>query len=157
MRNSLPRIPLRWMIRECFRANTGIQFYHGSLKNIGLDPDTILDPRQPAITPTLALVAQLEVTAPAHKPTGKTLVDYMKGPPTAASSFKSEEDEELADALSPIYDQLKLSKIWWILEFLPMRHREQDRKNHLLKYQRKYVFVSNTVLSHSPGCCCPTD
>jgi hypothetical protein len=41
--HSLARIPLRWMIRECFRANTGIQFYRESLKRVGLNPDTLLD------------------------------------------------------------------------------------------------------------------
>ena len=37
----------------------------------------------------------------------------------------SEEEEDLFDALSPIYDQLKLAKPWWVLEFLPMKHRMQ--------------------------------
>ena len=39
--------------------------------------------------------------------------------------FVSEEEEDLFDALSPIYDQLKLAKPWWVLEFLPMKHRMQ--------------------------------
>ena len=39
--------------------------------------------------------------------------------------FESEEEEDLFDALSPIYDQLKLAKPWWVLEFLPMKHRMQ--------------------------------
>jgi hypothetical protein len=32
----------------------------------------------------------------------------------------SEEEEELHDALSPVYDQLKLKRWWWILEILPI-------------------------------------
>ncbi|KAL5498608.1 hypothetical protein ACEPAH_1962 [Sanghuangporus vaninii] len=39
--NSLARIPLRWMIRECFLAQTGIQFEAESLKALGLDPATL--------------------------------------------------------------------------------------------------------------------
>jgi len=35
----------------------------------------------------------------------------------------TEEEEDLADALSPINDQLLLSPIWWLLEFLPMRQK----------------------------------
>jgi hypothetical protein len=38
---------------------------------------------------------------------------------------KSEEELELEDALAPIYDQLSLKKVWWILELLPLRHRYQ--------------------------------
>jgi hypothetical protein len=52
---------------------------------------------------------------------------------------RSEEDEELADALTPIYDQLKLSRFWWILEILPMRHRVQNRDNALWKSEWRYV------------------
>lgn len=35
----------------------------------------------------------------------------------------SEEEEDLADALSPINDQLSLSPIWWLLELVPMRQK----------------------------------
>lgn len=38
---SLARIPLRWMIRECFRTNTGIRFHAELLKEIGIDPYTL--------------------------------------------------------------------------------------------------------------------
>ena len=139
------------MIRECFRANTGIQFYRESFKDVGLDPDTFLDPRPLAVAPTAAEVAEAQAAAHAAEPTDGTLVDEAQASPTAASSFKSEEAEELADALSPIYDQLKLSKPWWILEILPMRHREQNRKDYEWEYYWKYVFVSNTILRHSHG------
>ena len=49
----------------------------------------------------------------------------------AACTFKSEEHEELLDALSRIYDQLEslTGMAWWILEILPLRHLEQDRKD----------------------------
>ncbi|KAH9897658.1 hypothetical protein C8Q73DRAFT_787913 [Cubamyces lactineus] len=39
--HALARIPLRWMIRECFRTKTGIRFHAELLKNIGLDPATL--------------------------------------------------------------------------------------------------------------------
>ncbi|KAI0829012.1 hypothetical protein BC628DRAFT_1337562 [Trametes gibbosa] len=40
-RHSLARIPLRWMIRECFRTRTGIRFHGELLKEVGLDPATL--------------------------------------------------------------------------------------------------------------------
>ena len=144
------------MIRECLRANTGIQFHRESLKRIGLDPDTFLDPRPPAMAPTPDLVAQVEAAAHAPKPTGVALVEYMQASPSAATS-KLEEEEELVDALSPKYDQMKLSKLWWILEFLPIRLHEQNRMNYSWKNKWMYVFVANTILAHSHGYGSPTD
>jgi len=40
-------------------------------------------------------------------------------------SPKSEEEMDLEDALAPVYDQLSLNWIWWILEFLPLKHKYQ--------------------------------
>lgn len=52
-RNSLARIPLRWMIRECFKTKTGIIFDRDMLKDlIGIDADTLYPevlPRPPRI------------------------------------------------------------------------------------------------------------
>ena len=136
------------MIRECFRCNTGIQFYRESFKDVGLDPDTFLDPRPPPLLPTAARVSQVEAAAHAAEATDGTMVD-VQASPTAASSFKSEEDEELADALSPKYDQLEISKPWWILELIPLSHREQNRRDYSLNYQWRYVLASSALLAHS--------
>ncbi|KAJ7863347.1 hypothetical protein B0H14DRAFT_2280318, partial [Mycena olivaceomarginata] len=40
-RYSLARIPLWWMIRECFKADTGIIFDAQRLQELGLDPATL--------------------------------------------------------------------------------------------------------------------
>ena len=127
------------MIYECFRANTGIQFYSKGLKRLGLNPDALLDL---CSTPSSAPVAQAEVVAHhAAEPSDKTLVD-----PT-------EESQEFEDARSPVFDKLKITKAWWIVEYLPVRFREQHlRENHYRwKHFWTYVFVSSTILSHSHG------
>ena len=129
------------MIRECFRTNTGIQFYSESLKRVGLKPDTLLDLCPPAPTPPTARVAQVEAAAHAAGSSDNTLVD-----PT-------EESEELKDVCSPIHDELKRRKAWWIVEFLPTRFRQQILRDgrYIWKHFWKYVFVYSTVLSHSHG------
>ena len=127
------------MIHECFRANTGIQFYSKGLKRLGLNPDALLDL---CSTPSSAPVAQAEVVAHhAAEPSDKTLVD-----PT-------EESEEFKDVCSPIHDELKRKKAWWIVEFLPTRFREQILRDgrYIWRHFWKYVFVSSTILSHSHG------
>ncbi|KAL4070342.1 hypothetical protein J3A83DRAFT_3177895 [Scleroderma citrinum] len=101
-RFSLARIPLRWMIRECFKTNTGIQFLSSKLKLMGVDPTTLhpVRPRPPAV----------------H---GNRREADPKCP------FVSEEHEDLSDALSDMYDQLQLRPFWWILEVVPQQQQYQ--------------------------------
>ena len=124
------------MIHECFRANTGIQFYSESLKRLGLNPDALLDL---CSTPSSARVTQVEVGAHAAEPSDRTLVDPI------------DESEEFEDARSPVFDTLEVTKAWWIVEYLPVRFREQHLREDRYKWKHfwTYVFVSSTILSHS--------
>ncbi|KAI0673865.1 hypothetical protein C8Q78DRAFT_969172 [Trametes maxima] len=106
--HTLARIPLRWMIRECFKTNTGIRFHGELLKLVGLDPAAlhpIVVDRPPPLDPH---VAELAVESAAQ-----------------AVPHTSEEEHELRDALCPVYDQLDLAWYWWVLELLPMKQRVQ--------------------------------
>jgi hypothetical protein len=137
------------MIRECFHAKTGIQFHRESFKSVGLDPATLypfVTPRSEPPKPTPSTIAELRASAHKAEATEATLTDEAQASPFAASTFQSEEDEELADSISPIYDQLKLSKSWWILEVLPLRHRVQDREDLSWKYYWSYVFFPKVFL-----------
>ena len=49
-----------------------------------------------------------------------TFVAYGDG-----GTFVSEEQEDLADALCPIHDQLALKWWWWIFKVIPQRRRYQ--------------------------------
>ncbi|KAF9040238.1 hypothetical protein BDZ89DRAFT_1100225 [Hymenopellis radicata] len=106
VRNSLARIPLRWMIRQCFLLKTGIMFHAELLKNLGLDPTTLFPEVKPRPPP---------VTCPM---------------PTA---HPTEEDADIMDAVCPIYDQLEISKIWWLLEWIPAKLRFQNSDNSWTK------------------------
>lgn len=144
-RNSLARIPLRWMIRQCFKVETGIQFHRDSFEGVGLNPDTLYpfvrDRPQP-LKPLPSTVSELRASAHKAEATEATLTDEADASLLAESTFQSEEAEDLADSISPIYDQLKLSPGWWILEFLPMRHHVQNREDMLRKPYWSYVFFS---------------
>lgn len=132
------------MIRECFINGTGIQFHRDSFKSIGLDPATLypfVTPRSEPLKPSPSTVAELRASAHKAEATEATLTDEAQASPLAASTFQSEEEEELADAICPIYDQLKLAKGWWILEILPMRHHYQSRKDLSWKTYWSYVLL----------------
>jgi hypothetical protein len=50
----------------------------------------------------------------------------------------TEEEEDLADILSPINDQLCLAKSWWFFELLPHRYKHQ-RKDGTWIWRARYV------------------
>ncbi|KAI0640162.1 hypothetical protein C8Q77DRAFT_114336 [Trametes polyzona] len=105
--HTLARIPLRWMIRECFKTNTGIRFHGELLKKIGLDP------------------ASLHPHVAARPPPLEPSLEYIVGEPAPPLPYSTEEEHEIRDALSPKYDQLDLAWYWWLLEYLPMKQRVQ--------------------------------
>jgi hypothetical protein len=141
-RNSLARIPLRWMIRQCFLANTGIMFHKATFPKVGLDPDTLF----PQVLPRLPTIFQDRNvhTIPVPKPLvvsdDRKAVVYTDG-----GSFVNEAEEDLADALSPMYDQLKLAKHWWILEMIPQKIKYQSGRNDLMVTEIKYVLFFSFV------------
>ncbi|KAL0570110.1 hypothetical protein V5O48_011848 [Marasmius crinis-equi] len=125
---NLARIPLRWMIRECFKTNTGIMFDADLLRDLGMDPDSLYPkvlPRPPALPigsghiiqniPASSSTSQTQREMALQNDSSRDLI------PTAVSDHcPTEEQLELADALSPVYDQLSLAWFWWVLEFLPI-------------------------------------
>ena len=121
------------MIRQCFLANTGIMFHRSMFKQIGMDPNLLYPhveqrpppiyqtppPRSPPGTPDS--VKAYSVPPPQIVTDDPTVVAYSDG-----GTFVSEEQEDVADALCPIYDQLALKWWWWwILEIIPQRRRYQ--------------------------------
>ena len=154
-RNSLARISLRWMIRQCFLANTGIMFHRSMFKQIGMDPATLyphVEQRPPAIfqTPpprsppgTPDSLKAYSVPSPQVIKGDPTIVAYSDG-----GTFVSEEQEDLADALCPIYDQLALNLWWWILEIIPQKlhfQRDDDRWDKDFVYANSLCFMSDSL------------
>jgi len=55
------------------------------------------------------------------------LLDVTPGSPQNSSDIPdSETNLDQADALEPIHDELKLTRLWWILEILPLYYTWQD-------------------------------
>ncbi|KAJ7471879.1 hypothetical protein FB451DRAFT_310413 [Mycena latifolia] len=132
-RPNLADIPLRWMVRECFKANTGMMFDAAKIAAIGIAPDSlypVVKPRPAALecTPDLRVS-----TKPILKPgvlsrTSSWLASWFKTPPKPAEpdfsvyATYSEEKLDLVDALAPIYDQLVINRVQWGgLELLPLQ------------------------------------
>ena len=103
-------------------------------KDIGMDDATlyphVLD-RPPAIfqTPppqssptTPDSLKGYSVPNPKVVTNDPSVVAYSDG-----GKFVSEEQEDLADALCPLYDQLSIAHYWWILEVIPqLLHYQRD-------------------------------
>ncbi|KAF7364570.1 DUF2235 domain-containing protein [Mycena venus] len=132
-KNNLACIPLRWMVRECFKTHSGIMFDTKGLRSIGLDPDSlypIVKPRPPALPVGTARIQSIP-RSPAPVPPQINAVGSETAPVNVANGdvFVTEEELDLRDALSPIYDQLTLKWTWWILELIPVGQRYQRGDN----------------------------
>ncbi|KAF6754847.1 hypothetical protein DFP72DRAFT_1169843 [Ephemerocybe angulata] len=144
-RHSLARIPLRWMIREIFKAKVGMLFDSDKLFETGMDPATLYpyvlprpDPlpvgdRKIRSPPVKEIPIRPHSTLTKKNP-NSTLSEVCKPYDRDASDFLGEEEEELMDALSPIYDRLVTKKAWRILEYIPLHLRYQRGDNTWVSY-----------------------
>lgn len=118
------------MIRECFKTETGIMFSSEAMKTAGIDPAMLYPIVQNRPAPLSAIGAQIQ-----NIPSKAELKVMLKEAEEANSlvqvaNVKTEEEHELLDALSPIYDQLSLVwYTWWWLELLPMKQHYQRSDN----------------------------
>jgi uncharacterized protein (DUF2235 family) len=130
--HSLARIPLRWMIRECFKTNSGIMFYTEGLQRVGLDPKNLYPyvlPRNPALPAVGATLQDIPTKAAKKAMLDEShLTNYADYDEHGAPKL-TEEEHDLLDAMSPVYDQLSIAPGWWALELLPMKQRLQKFDN----------------------------
>ena len=73
----------------------------------------------------------------ADKTSGLSIMTKEMSAPTGSVAL--EPKQERKDALSPIYDQLNIWKVWWFPEFLPLRHRLQSLERSLREHYWSYV------------------
>jgi len=134
-RHQLSRIPLRWMIRQCFECNTGIMFYSGTLVEVGLDVPTLWPvyktPKKPIVGPSPSLIERYSANSTTHlarrstksKESIITDIYHETNKHSLAPELMPEQAEDHFDALAPINDQLAIAKSWWILELWPIKMR----------------------------------
>lgn len=89
---------------------------------------------QPApTTPTASITSMTAlISPPMHKreDSTRTLVNGVDPADIKYSpSCLTEEEEDVLDAVCPLYDQLDLVKAWWILEVVPLVQRYQEEDN----------------------------
>lgn len=133
---SLARLPLRWMIRECFRAGTGIQFKADYLEALGLNPESLWPE---VIKPGAHDVPNHVGNSMSRK--DKNMPDAEISIPTTVMQralMRLETDADKADAGAELFDQLKRSRWWWFLELLPIRELEQEADDG--RWKKKWTF-----------------
>ena len=156
------------MVRECFKTGTGIMFDSSALQELGMDPSSLypyVTPRPPPLplspgTDRIRNPPAKDIPIRARNPFWKkkapltdhdaepdvhTLIEgAIKDAKSKMTPPLSEEEEELHDALSPTYDQLKIQKVWWIIELIPLHLRYQRGDNQWVSYFA-WVFSFQTL------------
>ncbi|CAE6475201.1 unnamed protein product, partial [Rhizoctonia solani] len=89
-RYSLARISLRWMVRQCFKCDTGILFHSNLLEDIGLSPESLWPkvlPRPAPITSLDQIPENSSISPSALTPYGYTRYPTIWGSHSAASPY----------------------------------------------------------------------
>lgn len=132
---SLAQITLHWMVDHVIQSQCGIFFDSAELAQIGYTAPPC------APSPQVPTVAETPLNADGHSPPPVT-----PAPPSAdttavikesgdhvghklakePSQAASEPSPELSNALAPLFDELTLNKLWWLLEITPFSYAWQD-------------------------------
>ena len=132
------------MVEQVILSQCGILFDEEALERVGMPlssfpvPQTLPgseDPSQPMKVKT--------DLSTAHDGVGSLLIEeltslvvpssYTANPPTVPSQ---QPNPETCDALAPMFDQLQLQKLWWILEIIPLPYTYQDARG---KWRTKWT------------------
>ncbi|KAJ6551614.1 hypothetical protein B0H19DRAFT_174288 [Mycena capillaripes] len=118
-RPNLAHISLRWMIRECFKARTGMIFSAAELAKLGIEPshlypDVRRRPDVDVVPRGTKIIRAIE--APEWGPWAKSFFTKPKAGELTLPNI-SEEDLDALDAFAPMYDQLVIkSTMWKVME-----------------------------------------
>ena len=129
VRYSLADISLRWMVKQVILSQCGIKFDATALRRADIDVSTISFAS--SMQPTAELAWRKEPETEAASPTSPSSpvedgsVEYMirrrKGKGAEAQNWPREQD-----VLADIHDELKIQRMWWFLELVPMKFTWQE-------------------------------
>ncbi|PSR72581.1 hypothetical protein PHLCEN_2v11574 [Hermanssonia centrifuga] len=131
----LSGIPLRWMIRECFKCNTRIVFDAAVLRKLGLPVYVSGETGNPILAP-LYEVTSLPYPSPSQEtPTPQDNLEILP------ADYELRRD--LDDARDDLHDMLKGSPMWNILEWLPLHLKKEKALASGAKGRDSYRWVWN--------------
>lgn len=147
-RHMLSRIPLRWMIRQCFECDTGVLFHSAALAEKGLDVHTLYPEykrlSRPAVGPPPTLMNKYEEgslkpisrrstaleernASISSNPFSDTKASMRHDQPQDIGEMIPEQVEDYFDSLQPINDQLVEAYWKWAwLELWPIKVKVLD-------------------------------
>ncbi|KAI6147465.1 hypothetical protein BKA82DRAFT_4355979 [Pisolithus tinctorius] len=118
---SLAQITLRWMVEQVIASDCGVLFEDEGLKELGITPRLVPGKvEKNGAEPVASVVKQgdvEDVTSTSDNSLGPSL-------PTG------EADPEFKDATAQLFDELKNTKAWWLLEIIPWLWQDHGGKWH---------------------------
>ncbi|KAG6376991.1 hypothetical protein JVT61DRAFT_1033 [Boletus reticuloceps] len=119
---SLAQITLHWMVEQVVRSECGILFDGDELARIGFTPPV------PAPNSSPNSNNDLPRAAPEEGTRGIKDSSAVQESPNEPNQHTPSPDSypERSDAIAPLFDELKINKMWWILEVLPFSYAWQD-------------------------------
>ena len=122
---SLAQITLHWMVEQIIDSECGILFDDKELADIGFK----FPPPSPQRPVTGGQILP-DFFIDNHPTSGAVDNDSSLVPGTKANQSVPipESYPERADTIAPLFDQLEINKLWWLLEIMPSSNAWQDSK-----------------------------
>jgi hypothetical protein len=120
------------MVEQIILSQCGITFDEEALERVGMPLSSFPIPQMPPVAEDPTCQSQL-ISDKAGPSTGSDDVVPLSveepspvPPPTDSPTLPSPQDPETCDALAPMFDELQIQKVWWLLEILPLPFAYQD-------------------------------
>jgi hypothetical protein len=118
-------------------------FITDDLCRIGLDPASLFPVVQEC--PPALPIGGVQIL---HIPKAHILI---LASPSKSLPLKTEEENELLDAMASIYDQLSVVPFWWILELLPVKQCFQNDDNTWVMWYRSNMGLGRHIPKQRKG------